>query len=196
MKLSHTRAVWLMVGITLMWATAGVVTRHLEAARSFEVTFWRSLFTMLALIVMLPAWQGRAVFSKIRRGGVALWVSGVCWCMMFTAFMLALTLTSTANVLVTMALGPFLTALIARVFIGHRIPLRTWIAIALAGAGIAWMYGEQFGEGAMTGTLVALCVPVALACNWTVVQHAHAQARALRALAGIVALKLGLAAAK
>ena len=41
---------------------------------------------------------------------------------MFTAFMVALTLTSVANVLVTMALGPFLTALIARVFIGHRIP--------------------------------------------------------------------------
>jgi hypothetical protein len=42
---------------------------------------------------------------------------------MFTAFMLALTLTSVANVLVTMAVGPFLTALIARVFIGHRIPV-------------------------------------------------------------------------
>ena len=27
----------------------------------------------------------------------------------------------------------------------------------------------------MAGTLVALCVPLAGACNWTVVQHAHAK---------------------
>ena len=175
MKLSHSRAVWLMVGITLLWATAGVVTRHLEAARSFEVTFWRSLFTVLALLVILPAWQGRAVFRKIRRGGTALWVSGVCWCVMFTAFMVALTMTSTANVLVTMAVGPLFTALAARIFIGHRLAARTWGAIAVAGAGIAWMYGQQFGQGPMTGTFVPLCVPLALACNWTVVQHAHAQ---------------------
>ncbi|MET0543673.1 MAG: DMT family transporter [Variovorax sp.] len=175
MKLSHHRAVWSMVGITLMWATAGVVTRHLEAARSFEVTFWRSFFTVLALLVILPTWQGREVFAKIRRGGAALWISGVCWCVMFTAFMVALTMTSTANVLVTMAVGPLFTALAARIFIGHRLATRTWAAIAVAGAGIAWMYGEQFGQGPMTGTVVALCVPLALACNWTVVQHAHAQ---------------------
>ncbi|MEY4099743.1 MAG: hypothetical protein RL300_914, partial [Pseudomonadota bacterium] len=43
-----------MVAVTLMWSTAGVVTRHLEHAQKFEVTFWRSLFTMLCLLVMLP----------------------------------------------------------------------------------------------------------------------------------------------
>ena len=163
-----------MVGVTLLWATAGVVTRHLEQAASFEVTFWRSLFTVLALLVILPLWRGGAVFSTLRHGGRALWISGACWAVMFTAFMVALTLTSTANVLVTMAVGPLFTALAARIFIGHRLPARTWGAIAVAGAGIVWMYGQQFGQGPMTGTLVALCVPLALACNWTVVQHAHA----------------------
>jgi drug/metabolite transporter (DMT)-like permease len=175
MRLTHGRAVILMLAVTLMWSTAGVVTRHLEHARSFEVTFWRSFFTVLSLLVILPFFQGREVFAKIRHGGAALWLSGLCWSVMFTAFMVALTLTSVANVLVTMALGPFLTALIARVFIGHRIPLRTWIAIALAGAGIAWMYGEQIHGGSFAGTLVALCVPLAGAVNWTVTQRAHAQ---------------------
>ena len=55
---------------------------------------------------------------------------------MFTAFMVALTLTSVANVLVTMAIGPLLTALLARVFIGHRIAAAHlgWRS-SLAGAG-------------------------------------------------------------
>ena len=175
MKLTHTRAVLLMVAVTLMWSIAGVITRHLEHARSFEVTFWRSFFTVLSLLVILPFFQGRVVFDKIRRGGWALWLSGVCWSVMFTAFMVALTLTSVANVLVTMAIGPFLTALIARVFIGHRIPVRTWLAIVVAGIGIGYMYGMQLEGGGLAGTLVALCVPLAGGINWTITQGAHAQ---------------------
>ena len=164
-----------MVAVTLMWSIAGVVTRQLEQARSFEITFWRSFFTVLSLLVILPFAQGRALFTKLRTGGAALWLSGLCWSVMFTAFMVALTLTSVANVLVTMAVGPFLTALIARAFIGHRIPGRTWAAILVAGAGIAWMYGAQVSSGQLAGTLVALCVPLAGAINWTVTQRAHAQ---------------------
>ena len=167
-----------MILITLMWSIAGVVTRQLEAARSFEVTFWRSFFTAVSLLVILPFFQGRAVFSKIRAGGAALWVSGVCWSVMFTAFMVALTLTTVANVLVTLALGPLMTAVAARIFIGHRIALRTWLAIAAAGAGIAWMYGGQLDfQSQLRGMLVALLVPIAGAINWTVVQSSRSHGK-------------------
>ncbi|GAC1530844.1 MAG: EamA family transporter [Ramlibacter sp.] len=173
MKLSHARAVALMVAVTLMWSIAGVVTRHLEQARSFEVTFWRSFFTVVSLLVILPFAQGRSLFGKLRHAGLALWLSGICWCVMFTAFMLALTLTSVANVLVTMAFGPFLTALVARAAIGHRVPARTWLAIAVAGIGIASMYSVQVAGGQWAGTAVALCVPLAAAVNWTITQRSH-----------------------
>ena len=167
-----------MVLITLLWSMAGVVTRHLEAARSFEVTFWRSFFTAISLLVILPFFQGRAVFSTIRAGGAPLWVSGICWSVMFTAFMVALTLTTVANVLVTLALGPFMTALVARIFIGNRIVLRTWLAIAAAGVGIAWMYGGQVDfRSQLNGTLVALLVPMAAAINWTVVQNSRSHGK-------------------
>ena len=173
-KLTHSRAVLLMIVVTLMWSIAGVVTRQLESARSFEVTFWRSFFTVLSLLVILPFFQGGAVVSKIRAGGAAFWLSGLCWSVMFTAFMVALTLTSVANVLVTMSVSPFVTALLSRVFIGNRIALRTWVAIAMAGSGMAWMFGGQFnGSGHVTGTLVALLVPLASAANWTIVQHSR-----------------------
>lgn len=165
-----------MVLVTFLWSIAGVVTRQLETARSFELTFWRSFSTVLALAAVLPVFQGRAVFGRIWHGGRAFWLSAVCWGVMFTAFMVALTLTTVANVLLTLALGPFMTALLARVFIGHRIPARTWAAIALAGVGIAWMYGGQLKSGgSLAGTLVALLVPLASACNWTVAQHSRAR---------------------
>ena len=62
---------------------------------------------------------------------------------MYTAFMVAITLTTVANVLVTMAIAPLLTAVAARVALGHRLALRTWAAIVVAGTGIAWMYGSE-----------------------------------------------------
>ena len=198
-RLSHTQAVFMMIAVTLMWSIAGVVSRQLESAARFEVTFWRSAFTALSLLVILPVWRAADRASGVldapagqgtlqRHWGVlpssrAFWVSGVCWSVMFTAFMLALTFTSVANVLIIMSVGPLFTALLARIAIGQRLPLRTWMAIVVAGAGITYMYGSQMlgaftdptanASGLLLGSLAALCVPVAGAINWTVVQRSQ-----------------------
>jgi drug/metabolite transporter (DMT)-like permease len=169
-----------MVAVTLMWSIAGVVTRHLEQTRSFEVTFWRSFFTAVSLLLILPLLRGRNVFEQMRQGGAALLISGLLWAGMFTFFMLALTLTTVANVLVASALTPLLTALASRIFIGHQIVLRTWFAIAVAAVGIVYMYGSQLGQGiSLLGTLAALAVPVGGAANWTLNQHAHSHGKQL-----------------
>lgn len=198
-RLSHTQAVFLMVAVTLMWSIAGVVSRQLESATRFEVTFWRSAFTALSLLIILPWWRAADRASGVipdvpaqsfiaRHWGVlprsrAFWISGVCWSVMFTAFMLALTFTTVANVLIIMSVGPLFTALVARIAIGQQLALRTWLAILVAGAGIAYMYGSQFLKAfadptvntgdLVVGSLAALCVPVAGAINWTVVQRSQ-----------------------
>jgi drug/metabolite transporter (DMT)-like permease len=177
MKLTHRKAVLLMVAVTLMWSIAGVVTRHLEQAKGFEVTFWRSLFTALSLLVILPLWQGKQVFRQMHWTSRTFWLCGVCWAVMFTAFMTALTLTSVGNVLVTLAAGPLMTALMSRLINGYRLPLRTWLAIAAACGGIAYMFAAQMDmaqPGAIAGCLVALLVPVAASVNWSMVQRAQA----------------------
>jgi drug/metabolite transporter (DMT)-like permease len=170
--LPHGRAVASMVLAALLWSIAGVVTRGLDSAHSFEVTFWRSAFNALALVVLIGAIRGPgALLHSLRSGGKPLWLSGMCWSVMFTAFMLAITLTTVANVLVTMALAPLLTALVAHVVLGHRLAARTWGAVGLAGAGIVLMYGNSLQGGQdLLGTAVALAVPVAAAINWTVIQ--------------------------
>ena len=179
----HHRAVALMVLATLLWSIAGVVTRHLDAARSFEVTFWRSLFNALALLLLLLPLRGAALWRGILAGDRVIWFSGLCWAVMYTAFMVALTLTSVANVLVAMATGPLLTALAARLFLGHRLPARTWGAIGVAGLGIAWMFGAEAASNAtssasLLGSLVALGVPLASSANFTLLQQRAGVARA------------------
>jgi drug/metabolite transporter (DMT)-like permease len=175
MPMNHRNAVLTMMAVTLMGSIAGVVTRHLDAARAFEITFWRSAFNALALVVLLGWLRGpRPLWQTLRRGGGRLWLSGACWCVMFTAFMVALTLTTVANVLITMALAPLFTALMSRLVLGHALLPRTWVAIVVAGLGIGWMYGQQFSTSEarhLLGTAVALAVPVAAAVNWTLLHH-------------------------
>jgi drug/metabolite transporter (DMT)-like permease len=171
--MSHRRAVLLMILVTLLWSMAGVVSRHLEGARSFEVTFWRSAFNALALAVALTALRGPQLWAGLVRAPRLVWASGLCWAVMYTAFMVALTLTTVANVLVMMALGPLMTALLARLFLAQRLPPRTWLAILLAGGGVAWMFARHPGAGvSLTGSVVALAVPLAAAINWTLLQAA------------------------
>ncbi len=165
-----------MILVALLWSTAGVVTRHLEAARSFEVTFWRSAFNAIALSIALSAMRGPALWRGIVRAPWPVWVSGVCWSVMYTAFMVAITLTSVANVLVTMSIGPLLTALLSRIVIDHRLAGRTWGAIGVAGVGIAWMFWHEAQASTpvqLAGIAVALGVPIAAAINWTLLQHLH-----------------------
>ncbi|MEJ6004107.1 DMT family transporter [Paucibacter sp. AS339] len=177
--MTHRKAVFLMLLVTLLWSSAGVVTRHIEAARSFELTFWRSAFNALALLICLFWLRGPALWSQLRRPSRLVMLSALCWAVMFTAFMVAITLTSVANVLVTMALSPLLTALLARLFLHHRLAARTWAAIVLASLGIAWMFAHEVGQGAasaagtgLLGIAVAMGVPIASAVNWCVMQYA------------------------
>ena len=162
-----------MLLVTLMWSIAGVVTRRLGSAQSFEVTFWRSFFTGVSLAAYYAVVHGRDTARLLLAGGRPLWVSGLMWSVMFTCFMVALTLTTVANVLITMSVAPLLTALLARFMLGHRVAAHTWAAIVVAGVGIAWMYGNSIRGDAshLLGTLVALGVPLAAAVNWNTLQR-------------------------
>ena len=173
LRISHLQAVLGMLVVALLWSSAGVVSRQLESASGFETTFWRSAFTALPLMAWLLATQGRGLLASIRMGGLALWVSGLCWAAMFTCFMVALSFTTVANVLITMSLAPLFTALLARGVLGTPIERRTWVAITGAGAGIAWMYGHGLSTEPrhLLGSAIALGVPVAAAINWIVLQR-------------------------
>ncbi|MCK5071118.1 MAG: EamA family transporter [Desulfocapsa sp.] len=170
--MSRPQAVSLMILVTLLWSIAGVVTRHLDSAPSFEVTFWRSTFNAIALAIGLTLIRGVSLWKNILHSPRIIWISGICWAIMYTSFMVALTLTTVANVLIVMALGPLITALFARIFLQHKLPTTTWLAIAIAALGIIWMF--LYGEDAtfsIIGSLISLGVPLSAAINFTILQH-------------------------
>lgn len=161
-----------MVFITLLWSTAGVVIRNLDSAHGFEITFWRSFFTTVALSLHMTLSRGVGFWRTILRPSKIVWVSGICWSFMLSAFMIALTLTTVANVLIIMALGPLITALFAWQFLKHKLLPVTWAAIGAAVLGIVWMFA--FGDDAsmsLSGSCVAFCIPLCGAINFTLLQY-------------------------
>lgn len=56
---------WLTAAAALMWSMAGVVTRQLEAARSFKITFWRSAFSATALVLLLAGLHGLVELRRV-----------------------------------------------------------------------------------------------------------------------------------
>jgi drug/metabolite transporter (DMT)-like permease len=153
----------LMITAPVLWSTAGVVTRHIERATAFELVFWRSLFAFLFVALALLVMRR----NPLKMGWPGL-LSGALWGVMFTAFMIALSMTSTANTLVVMSVSPLLTTMLASLVLRDPVPLGTWIAAAAAALGIAWMFGSDLNAHSardLTGMLIALSIPIAAAIN-------------------------------
>jgi drug/metabolite transporter (DMT)-like permease len=170
-----------MVLVTLLWSTAGVVTRWLSPQMQtdgrFEITFWRALFAALFIAGYL-LFVRREGLRPVIAAGVPGLISGAMWGVMFSAFMLALSFTTTANTLLVMSVGPLLTALLARAVLKTPVPLRTWLAIGAATIGMAWMFvfgGASVGAAHAIGMLIAFAVPMASAINLVTLNKVHAQ---------------------
>lgn len=167
----HRRAILTMVVAAFLWSIAGVFTRHLDSAKSFEVTFWRSLFCALTLLVWFLYSRGvtgtSGALAYVRASGRGGLISGICWAVMFTCFMIALTMTSTANVLIVNALSPLFATVLAWAVLKSPIATRTWLAIGAAMVGMMIMFANQAqgGAGVWLGMIVAFGVPVASAIN-------------------------------
>jgi drug/metabolite transporter (DMT)-like permease len=172
---AHRRAIALMIVAPTLWSIAGVVTRQLESAGRWEVAFWRSFFAAVFVLAALLVTRGGKTWEAVRATGGYGVVSGAMWAIMFIAFMLALMTTSTANTLIVNSITPLITALLARAVLREPIAARTWAAIALAIAGMLWMFGSGFAGGEarhLAGMLIALAVPLAAAVNLVTLKHA------------------------
>lgn len=171
----HRGALATMVLCPLLWSTAGVATRFLEHAEGFEIAFWRCVFCAIFVAAVLAVRHRGRWLGLLTAGGVASWTSGAMWAVMFVAFILALSHASVANVLVVLAAAPLLAALLGWAVLREPVPPRTWVAIAVAGAGIVWMVRDGLSSDGVTGMAIAFAVPVASAINIVVLKRTGAR---------------------
>jgi drug/metabolite transporter (DMT)-like permease len=172
---AHRNALLTLVGCALLWSMAGVVTRQTEHTEGYELAFWRSLFCALFVIAVLVVRHRGRWFAQIVDTGWTGLASGAMWAVMFTFFMVALSRTTVANVLVVMAAAPLLAALLGLVVLREPVLPRTWAAIVIAAAGIVWMVREGLSGDGLVGMAIAFAVPVASAINIVLLKRTGAR---------------------
>ena len=184
----------LMIGAGLCWSTGGVLVRSTAITDSWEIVFWRSLFMVLTLVVILRVWHRGAVLRKFAAVGIWGVVTGGFLALTFFFYIIALTITTVANTLVTMSVMPFVAALLGWLVLKEPIRPPTWAAMAAAGAGLVLMFADSVrGDGAL-GMLIALGVPLAFAANLIVVRHHAGQTDMVPTvvIAGIISAAVAL----
>ncbi len=174
---THLKAVLAMIAATAMWSIAGVVTRHLHVHDGLVLVFWRSSFAAVAVLLLLLRRQGASALARdLRQGSALLWLSGLFWGVMFTAFMVALTMTTVAQTLIVESLSPLIAALLGWLVLRQPLLSRTWVAIGAAMLGMAWIVWNDLQFAAdprqLLGMTVALAVPLASAANWVSLRRA------------------------
>jgi drug/metabolite transporter (DMT)-like permease len=164
----HRRGRLYVALAAVAWSTAGLLQRKLTVDIGTQLA-GRALFAVLGLLVFVVfAERGRVMrsFRAIGRGGLAVTVlmagsSG--------AFIAALNYTSVANVLFMQALAPVLAAVLGT-FVGEPVARRTWIAMAVAIAGVGLMVGGPSHPSA-AGLSLSLLMSISFAGTIVVTRH-------------------------
>ena len=179
-----------MLLCTFLWSTAGVVTRASSVTNGWEASFWRSLFLCIAIGALMLLQHGGGALRKLVSMGWPGFASSLCWAVMFVSFMVALSRTTVANALFIMGVLPFCAAIAGWLFLGERVPARTWLAIAAAAGGIGVMFNDALRTGNLEGSLIALAIPIAAAANTVAVKLGRGRVDLVPALlaGGVIAV--------
>lgn len=157
------RAGFLLVFLSaLMWSFGGTFARFIHADDSWTVVFWRSVWAA-AFLVCFMVWRDglRGTLKLFRDMGLPGIAVACCFAIASTCFVVALSYTTVANILLMQAGVPLLAALFAWALFREKVSAATWVAIAAVIAGVAIMVSESL-DGAMSpiGDGLALLIAV------------------------------------
>ncbi|MGL5008344.1 MAG: EamA family transporter, partial [Paracoccaceae bacterium] len=153
----------LVTTAAVFWSTAGVFMRLLPQMDVWTVLAWRSFFAALSLMLVVAiASRGRLVTAVRGLGWPGVGAIPVAVTSM-AAYVVALHLTTVANVMVVYATVPFVAAAIGWWWNGERVPARFVVASGVAVVGIVIMAGSATGFRDLLGTVVAFAMTLAFA---------------------------------
>lgn len=148
---------------------------RLIEAPALTVAFWRVLLVGASVGVGVLIWQGAAPFRAWWHTG---WAGGVYMVGMGASgvlFVIAVSLTSVANVVFIIASLPVFAALFSRIFLRERLSPRMLLTMAAVVPGLAVIaYGSGETEGAtLGGDMLALGVSAMFAAALTAARRAR-----------------------
>ena len=149
---ARRKGVLLVAAAALLWSTGGIGIKAV-AEPPLKVTFYRSLFAAIALMVFLPreAWATRRW-----RSTPAFILAIVSYAACLTTFVVATKWTTAANAIFLQYAGAIWVLLLSPIVVREPLRARDAIAIAVALGGMALFFVGRFEARGMAGNVMAL----------------------------------------
>ncbi len=140
----------------VLWSTVGIGIRLIEDAVVWQILLYRSISLSLFLYVVIRLRSGESPFAQIRRIGFPAAIAGLSLVAAYSGGIYSIQNTSVANAMLLFATAPFMAAVLGWIVLREPVRIATWIAIAIAIAGIGVMVADKSGSVALKGSLAAL----------------------------------------
>ncbi len=151
-------AMILMLIGSIIISFGGLAIRNIEMADNWQINFYRSISFGLAILIVLLFRYGKRGHQQLTGIGLQGVLAAVLLGGASISFLLAITNTTVAATTFTLSSIPFLTAIMAWLFLGERIGKSTVITMMIAGVGISLMFVQGLGSGTFYGNFMAfLC---------------------------------------
>lgn len=162
----------------LCWSIGGAIARYIEAGDVWTVVFWRALWASTFIIGYMLWREGLAGTLRLYRAmglpGVAV---ACCFAGASTCFVVALSYTTVANILLIQASVPLVAALMAFIVLGERVTKPTWLAIVAVIGGVGVMVsGSVSGDVSLVGDGLSIAIVICFA-SATVITRRYADVR-------------------
>ncbi len=158
----HRRGLLFVAGAAFVWSSGGAIARMIES-EPWTTVFWRSATACVALLVYIAIRDRGRVTQAFRQLGWPGVVLALCFCTASTSFVVALSMTTVANILLIQATAPFIAGLLGWLIMGERVRPRMWLTMLAALVGIAIMVSDSFARGSMAGTILSFVIAFAFA---------------------------------
>ncbi len=134
----------------------GLIMRNINNADPWQIAFYRALAFLFSITLILFHRYRFAIVTNIKKTGYPGMTGGFFLMLANLLFIQSFANTSVANTLFTLSSIPFITAILAFIFLKEKISLRTIITMFFAFIGIFIMIKDGLETGGFYGNIIAL----------------------------------------
>ena len=148
----------LLGGFFLSWG--GLIIRSFETNDMWQILLIRSLFFVITIIIFLVLSYKKNTIEIIKRSGFPAIIAGLFLSLSFVAYIVAMSLTTVANVVFIISTQTIFLAIFGYLFLKEKISLKGFFAIVLALFGMIVMVGNSINQGTLLGNIISFAIPI------------------------------------
>ena len=156
--IKNSSAILIVLIAGLFWSFGPLVVRYIDDAQliPWQYLFFRGSVIFLVLNIYLFLAEGVKFTKNYNKIGLSGLIGGVSLGIANISFILSITTTTAAVTMMMLATQPFVSAILAYIFLKEKISRTTLIAIIVAAGGIIFMSLDSKGEGSLFGLINGL----------------------------------------